>query len=86
MSEARQLRHRMHAEFIRDAGSVKFDRSLVNTEVGGNLLVEAAAQDSPEHLAFAGAKGLKPLPHEVSSSEFGVFLLVPSQSAVHRRE
>ena len=45
----------MNAELGRDVGAVKLHGSLVDAEVGGDLLVELALEDVPENLPLTVA-------------------------------
>ena len=49
----------MNAELGRDVGAVKLYGSLVDAEVGGDLLVELALEDVPENLRLTVRERLK---------------------------
>ena len=69
-----KLGHRLYAELSHRMGAVHLHRDLADSEIGGDLLVQAAGGDPRHHIPLALAEEFEPLPQ----NRVRVFLCAPS--------
>jgi hypothetical protein len=73
----------VYAKLGSEIRAVEFHRAFVDAKVCGDLFVEFALNDVPEHLALAISQQLERLAQRQHARLSGLFLKVLDQGAVH---
>ncbi len=83
-NEECELCHRVHVELAGDGCAVEFDSSLVDAQVGRNLLIQLPPNDVLKNLALARGEDVKPRPQVLSSGAFRTLAHVATQRTLDR--